>query len=83
MTGALDAGQWAVMAVLMLSSLLNIAYLLPIPLRGFFSREARSQEMKIKEAPWPSLLALCFTATGCVFLFFFTQPLYELASAVF
>jgi len=66
----------------MISSLLNIAYLLPIPLRGFFSKEAAGQPFKIKEAPLPSLLALSFTAFGCIVLFFFTQPLYELASAI-
>ena len=82
MTGALDAGQWVIMGVLMISSLLNIAYLLPIPLRAFFSRGKAQGEVKIKEAPLPSLLALSFTALGCIILFFFTQPLYELALAV-
>lgn len=82
MTGALDAGHWAIMGVLMLSSLLNIAYLLPIPMRGFFSNAGKTGEVKIKEAPLPSLLALSFTALGCIVLFFFTQPLYELASAI-
>ena len=82
MTGALDAGQWTIMGVLMLSSLLNIAYLLPIPLRGFFSQSGTTGEISIKEAPLPSLLALSFTALGCILLFFFTQPLYELASAI-
>lgn len=82
MTGAFDSGKWLIMGVLMLSSLLNIAYLLPIPLRGFFSKEAPSGPVQIKEAPLPSLIALSFTAFGCILLFFFTQPLYELASAI-
>lgn len=82
MTGAFDAGKWPIMIVLMLSSLLNIAYLLPIPLRGFFSKQAYGKPVQIKEAPLPSLLALSFTALGCIFLFFYTQPLYELASAI-
>src|SRR5690606_34699480 len=34
--GTLEAHQWVLMGALMLSTLLNIAYLLPIPLRGFF-----------------------------------------------
>lgn len=34
--GALDAGQLVFVVVLMVSSLLNIAYLLPIPIRAFF-----------------------------------------------
>jgi len=82
MTGALDTGQWVIMAVLMLSSLLNIAYLLPIPLRAFFSKETPANPVTIKEAPLPSLIALSFTAICCIVLFFLTQPLYELALAI-
>ncbi len=82
MTGAMDADKWIIMAVLMISSLLNIAYLLPIPLRGFFTVKNPEEEVAIKEAPLPSLMALSFTALGCIALFFFTQPLYELALAI-
>jgi len=82
MTGAYDAGKWVIMAVLMISSLLNIAYLLPIPLRAFFSKEAPKGPVQIKEAPLASLVALSITALGCIVLFFYTQPLYELASAI-
>jgi multicomponent Na+:H+ antiporter subunit D len=39
LAGAADAGQWAMMAVLLVSSLLNVAYLLPIAARGFFVPE--------------------------------------------
>ncbi|MBU1565237.1 MAG: monovalent cation/H+ antiporter subunit D family protein [Proteobacteria bacterium] len=82
MVGALDAGQWPIMAALMLSSLLNIAYLLPIPLRAFFSGVPPESPLQIKEAPLPSLIALSVTAIGCVILFFFTNPLYQLAKAI-
>lgn len=82
MTGALDAGKFSIMAVLMISSLLNIAYLLPIPLRGFFSKETAFGDVEIQEAPLPSLIAICVTACGCIVLFFYTQPLYELALAI-
>lgn len=82
MIGAFDSGKLTILVVLMLSSLLNIAYLLPIPLRGFFSANENQTAMKIKEAPLPSLLALLFTAGGSIVLFFFPQPLYNLASAI-
>ncbi|MCP5197179.1 MAG: monovalent cation/H+ antiporter subunit D family protein [Gammaproteobacteria bacterium] len=36
LAGSADAGQWAMMAVLLISSLLNVAYLLPVAARGFF-----------------------------------------------
>ena len=64
MLGSLDAGQGLLMAVLMLSSLLSIAYLLPIPLRAF---QAGSDPGRtpIREAPVLSLLALSMTALAC------------------
>ena len=39
MTGAADAGQLLIIIVLMISSLLNVAYLLPLVVRGFFAPE--------------------------------------------
>ena len=83
LTGTLEAGQLILMAILMLSSLMNIAYLLPIPFHAFFSNDKQSQSgLGIKEAPLPSLIALCITTTGCVVLFVYPQPLFELAKAI-
>ena len=83
LVGTMDTQQWALMAVLMISSLLNIAYLLPIPIRAFFPGEAvGSSELGVKEAPRPMLFALSLTTVGCLVLFFYPQPLYELASAI-
>ncbi len=42
--GALEAGQMFLVGVLMVSSLLNVAYLLPIPLRAFFSPPDRASQ---------------------------------------
>lgn len=81
--GAMEAEQWVLMAVLMVSSLLNIAYLLPVPFRAFFpGADTHSANVGIKEAPLPSLIALCITTAGCVILFVYPQPLYELARAI-
>lgn len=82
--GSLQADQLIVMATLMLSSLLNIAYLLPIPLKAFFPGRALVETTGggIQEAPLPSLLALSLTAVMCVVLFLFPQPLFELAKAI-
>ncbi len=81
--GAVDSEKWLIMIVLMMSSLLNIAYLLPIPIRAFLVSDESEQkgEVTIKEAPVLSLLALSVTAFGCIVLFFYPQPLFELASA--
>jgi len=40
--GTCDCGQLAMMAVLLISSLLNVAYLLPVAARGFFAVGADS-----------------------------------------
>ncbi|BDD88149.1 monovalent cation/H+ antiporter subunit D family protein [Desulfofustis limnaeus] len=82
MIGAFDAGQGIIMAVLMISSLLNIAYLLPIPMRAFFPNDGVERPVGMKEAPLPSLLALSVTALGCIVLFFFADPLYRLATSI-
>jgi multicomponent Na+:H+ antiporter subunit D len=81
--GTLEAEQWVLMAVLMISSLLNIAYLLPIPFHAFFSGDKTPfSRAGIKEAPLPSLIALSITTVGCLVLFVYPQPLYELARAI-
>ena len=43
--------------------------------------DASGEAVQVKEAPLPALLALGFTALGCIVLFFYPQPLFELASA--
>ncbi len=84
LTATLETEQLVLMAVLLLSSLLNIAYLLPIPLRAFFSGNGQQAgPVVIKEAPPAALLALCITAGACVLLFFFPNPLFELVSQIF
>lgn len=81
--GALQADEIAMVAVLMISSLLNVAYLLPIPIRAFFGKPADGVEITgWKEAPLPSVIAICLTAAGSVALFFFPEPLYRLAQAI-
>ncbi len=82
--GSLEAGQWAMLSVLFISSLLNIAYLLPIPIRGFFGQSSdRGETNAVREAPLPAVIALTFSALGCLVLFFFPGPLYRLMALVF
>lgn len=81
--GALEADQLLVVAVLMISSLLNVAYLLPIPIRAFMGGDnARDGNVKIKEAPLPCLIAIGFTALACIVLFFFPGPLFDLLGQI-
>ncbi|MEK9942568.1 MAG: proton-conducting transporter membrane subunit, partial [Gammaproteobacteria bacterium] len=76
--GALDSGYGILVGVLMLSTLLNIAYLLPIPIRAFF-RSAGESSAGLKEAPLPCLLAIGVTTLLCVVLFFYPESLYQVA----
>ena len=62
----------------MLSSLLNIAYLMPVVARGFFSAADPGPPPLVKEAPLLCLIPLCLTAVGCVVLFFFADGIYRM-----
>ena len=78
--GAVETEQLLLLAVLMISSLLNIIYLLPIPIRAFFSKPASGEHYTtIVEAPKPMLLAMVITSSACVILFFYPDPFYRLA----
>ena len=60
----------------MISSLLNIAYLIPIPIRAFMVPEGE-QPLTFKEGPMLCVIPLCITAVGSVVSFFFVNSLYE------
>jgi multicomponent Na+:H+ antiporter subunit D len=75
-SGAAGAGETALMVVLLASSLLSLAYLLPVPIRAFL-RPAPGGNGPIAraEAPWACVVPLCATAAACVALFFFAEAL--------
>ena len=84
--GAVDSGKAWLMGTLMVSSLLNIAYLVPIPILAFMApveEDASSTEgndsggWKIKEGPLLCVVPLCITAVGSVVLFFFANQIYQ------
>jgi multicomponent Na+:H+ antiporter subunit D len=77
--GTLDAEQYLMLVVLLAGSMLNVAYLLPIPMRAFFSREqGDSGDRGMQEAPPACVAVLLLTATTCVVLFIFPGPIYRL-----
>jgi len=78
--GTVHAEQWLLLGVFMISSLLNITYLLPIAVRGFFAKPNDGESLaNIHEAPAPILLAMGFTALMCIVLFFHPDPFYDLS----
>jgi multicomponent Na+:H+ antiporter subunit D len=69
MGGALDNGHLLVLAVLMVSSLLNLVYLGEFVLRGFFATPSQP-DSTISEAPLACLVPLVVTALLSIALFF-------------
>jgi len=83
--GTMEADQWGFAAVLIASTLLNIAYLLPIPLRAFTkplpvedhghhagghdSHGHSHDDHEHGEAPLACVIPLCVTAALCFVLF--------------
>lgn len=65
------------MAVLMISSLLNIAYLLPISIQAFYAKSEKGETVGMREAPAMCVVPLCVTAIGGVVLFLFADRIYQ------
>ena len=83
MTGAYEAEHLFVVFALMISTLLNIAYLLPPVIRSFLMPPTDGYKGGIKEAPLPSVIALSITAVFCVLLFFFAPTVLTLLGGMF
>ena len=81
-TATLEAQYYIPLIVLLLSSLLNVAYLLPIPIYAFFSSNNQTDNKGLKEAPLPCLIAMAITSLGCIVLFFYPQFVYELIGSI-
>ena len=79
--GSLEAENIIWLMVLMLSTLLNIAYLMPIAIRAFFQPDTPAVS-GWNEAPFASLWAIVVTCSVCVLLFLFPQPLMSLIGAI-
>ena len=76
MLGAADAGQTVMIGVLIVSSLLNVLYLLPIFVRGFYGA-TEGPRPAFAEAPFLCVLPPCLTALGCFVLFFYADGIME------
>jgi len=72
MVGAVDAEHLFILGVLLVSSLLNVAYLLPLVAKGFFLSNDTDAELaqsaEVSPLVWGPPAA---TAFGCVVLFFY------------
>lgn len=76
--GAAEADQIVAVVILMVSTLLNVAYLIPVFAQGFFRPGGDAAEGGIKEAPVFCVVPLWVTAIGCVLLYVFADRLYAM-----
>jgi multicomponent Na+:H+ antiporter subunit D len=66
------ANQWAAITVIVISTLLNAAYFLPIIYRAFFvAPRTAPDDHHHGEAPVPMLIAMCLTTLAVLMLFLF------------
>lgn len=96
MLASAETGDLYIMAVLLISSLLNIAYLLPIVARGFFYpplgqtdepvavgyEKSSFSWSNIKEAPLFCVLPPALTALACIALFFLADPIVNMIEPI-
>ena len=84
-TATIDAGQWVLLGVLLVSSLLSIAYLAAVPLRAWSTPNGEGTPADapvIQEAPPACLVAIVITAAGCLALFLYPAPFFDLVNQV-
>lgn len=92
--GAAKGGNHIFIFVLMLSSLLSIAYLMPVVVRAFFKpadpvdahhqagEHGHSPSTGMHEAPLLCVAPLCLAAAGCIVLFFTSDEILRLLSPI-
>jgi multicomponent Na+:H+ antiporter subunit D len=74
LSGAMQSANWLAVAVMVISTVLNAGYFLPIVFRAFFRpvpAAAHGHDHPHGEAPWPVVFALTATAAGAIALFLF------------
>jgi multicomponent Na+:H+ antiporter subunit D len=81
--GALDADQMFMAVILVISSLLNIAYLLPVAVNALFRKPPADSEgiaiSGIREAPAACVIPLSITAVAGFVIFLFPDLVFDLA----
>ena len=78
--GTLDGERFALLGVLLVSSLLSAAYLGPIVFKAYFGKESPT-EGEVREVPW-IVAPLAISAVASLLLGLFPGPVLELAGRV-
>ena len=82
LAGAFEDDNYVALATIILSTVLNAAYFLPIIYMAWFMREEEAPARPHGEAPWPAVLALAITALLTIAFFFFHGATLELERQV-
>lgn len=75
LAGAFQAESYVAIFTVILSTVLNAAYFLPLIYAAWFERTDRHE---VREAPLPMVVALTFTGLATLGFFFFNAPVIEL-----
>lgn len=82
LAGAFQDDNYVALATIILSTVLNAAYFLPIIYMAWFMRDETPPGNEHGEAPWPAVLALALTALLTIAFFFFNGATLELERQV-
>jgi multicomponent Na+:H+ antiporter subunit D len=80
--GVIEAGEIPIIAVLVVSTILNACYFLPIVYRAFFRDLPQGEMAERKEAPAIMVVPLLLTTAGTLLLFFVPSIFLDLAKMV-
>ncbi len=75
LAGAFQAESFTAILTVILSTVLNAAYFLPLVYMAWFAETDRDE---VREAPLPMVIALSFTGLATLAFFFFNAPVIEL-----
>ncbi len=78
LAGAFQADNYVAISTIMLSTVLNAAYFLPIIYMAWFVEESKEDRIEHGEAPRPAVIALTITAAFTLLFFLFNGPVLEL-----
>jgi multicomponent Na+:H+ antiporter subunit D len=79
--GSIEAHQWPILVVLLVSTLLNMGYFMPVVFISFFAKDSESVKgnQNIHESSPFVVVPLAFTALVSVAIFFYPYPFIHLA----
>ena len=78
LAGAFQSDNYVAITTVMLSTVLNAAYFLPIVYMAWFTAEPKEGRTEHGEAPLPAVIALTITAALTILFFLFHAPVVEL-----